>query len=160
MKLDLSMKKAELFFYDALNQYLRYARNLRLIITGRNDVYELSSEYLSRLKALGLTDDSIIDVLKEAVKRERYQERISKTYLEKELIFLQMKVDCGIVSKFHFFLMVYCVSSNKKNVESQGEILRNFFHDKREILSADTVYGEQSQAQIRYQFKSMMIIRI
>ena len=49
--------------------------------------------------------------------------------------------------------MMYCVSSNKKNLESQGEILRNFFNDKREILSADTVYGEQSQAQIRYQFK-------
>ena len=45
-------EKSRAVFYDALNQYLRYARNLRLIITGRNDVYELSSEYLSRLKAL------------------------------------------------------------------------------------------------------------
>lgn len=64
-------EKSRAVFYDALNQYLRYARNLRLIITGRNDVYELSSEYLSRLKALGLTDDSIINVLKEAVKERK-----------------------------------------------------------------------------------------
>ena len=131
MKLDLSMKKAELFFYDALNQYLRYARNLRLIITGRNDVYELSSEYLSRLKALGLTDDSIIDVLKEAVKERKISGEDFQNLLRKRTDISTNESRLWNCLKIPFFLMMYCVSSNKKNVESQGEILRNFFHDKK-----------------------------
>lgn len=146
-------EKSRAVFYDALNQYLRYARNLRLIITGRNDVYELSSEYLSRLKALGLTDDSIIDVLKEAVKERKISGEDFQNLLRKRTDISTNESRLWNCLKIPFFLMMYCVSSNKKNVESQGEILRNFFHDKREILSADTVYGEQSQAQIRYQFK-------
>lgn len=146
-------EKSRAVFYDALNQYLRYARNLRLIITGRNDVYELSSEYLSRLKALGLTDDSIINVLKEAVKERKISGEDFQNLLRKRTDISTNESRLWNCLKIPFFLMMYCVSSNKKNVESQGEILRNFFHDKREILSADTVYGEQSQAQIRYQFK-------
>lgn len=146
-------ERSRLLFYESINHYLKYAKNLRLIITGRNDVYELSSQYLLRLKALGLDDGNIINVLNEAVIEGKiagadYQKLIGnkdKLSTKESRLWKCLKIP--------FFLMMYCVSSNKKNVESQGEILRNFFHDKREVLNGDTSYGEQSQAQIRHRGK-------
>lgn len=145
--------RSKMVFYNALNEYLKYARNLRLIITGRNDVYELSPEHLLRLKALGLEDNNIIDILRKAVEKGTISEVDFQNLKENRENMARNESRLWKCLRIPFFLIMYCMSSNKKNVESQGEILRNFFHDKREILNDDSFYGEQSQTQIRHRGK-------
>ena len=146
-------EKSKSLFYETVNKYLKYAKNLRLIITGRNDAYELSTEELLRLKTLGLDDKNIIDILNEAVSVKKISEIDVLNLIQKKDDISTNENRLWNCLKIPFFLMMYCMSSNKKNVESQGEILRNFFHDKREILGKEFSYGEQQQAQLRYQRK-------
>lgn len=140
-------------FYDTINRYLRYAKNLRLVITGRNDVYELSGENLLRVKALGLDDSNILSVLQEAVAEGKISAVDYKKLKMNKTNIATNESRLWNCLRIPFFLMMYCMSSNKKNVESQGEILKNFFHDKRELLSGKRPYGERSQAKHRYREK-------
>ena len=56
--------------------------------------------------------------------------------------------------KIPFFLIMYCFVSERQGITRQGEILKRFFHDKREPLNDSVTYGEKVQSQEKYKKKS------
>ena len=145
--------KSRKIFFEVLNYYLKYAKNLRIILTGRSDTYELSSESLLRIHTEGLDDIHIEGILLEAVEKKSLSENDYHRIILKRHEMISNEYRLWQCLRTPFFLMMYCMMSEKRSVTRQGEILKNFFHDKRETLDGNSVYGEKQQAQKKQQKK-------
>lgn len=141
-------------FLDALNHYLLYAKNVRLIITGRNDVHELSSDHLKRLKTVGLDDNNISEMLLDAVSEKRLSRAEYDRLVQNKEDISSREYRLWNCLKIPFFLIMYCFVSERQGITRQGEILKRFFHDKRETLDDAVTYGEKVQSQTKYMKKS------
>lgn len=145
--------KSRKIFFEVLNHYLKYAKNLRIILTGRTDTYELDTESLLRIHAEGLDDIHIEGVLLEAVEKKSLSEKDYQRILSNRHEITRSEYRLWQCLRIPFFLMMYCSMSEKHSVTRQGEILKNFFHDKRETLDGKNIYGEKQQAQKKQQSK-------
>lgn len=141
-------------FVDSLNHYLLYAKNMRLIIAGRNDIHELSSDHLKRLKTVGLDDTNISEMLQEAVTGGRLSQAEFNRLIQKKEDVSSKEYRLWNCLRIPFFLIMYCFVSERQGLTRQGEILSRFFHDKRETLDHTVVYGEKLQSQAKYKSKS------
>ena len=145
--------KSRKIFFEALNHYLKYAKNLRIILTGRSDTYELDPDVLLRIHAEGLDDIHIEGVLLEAVEKKSLSEPDYRRIVSNRHEMTSNEYRLWQCLRIPFFLMMYCMMSEKNAVTRQGEILKNFFHDKRETLDGNSIYGEKQQAQKKQQNK-------
>lgn len=145
--------KSRKIFFEVLNHYLKYAKNLRIVLTGRSDTYELNSESLLRLHTEGLDDINIEGILLEAVEKNCLLESDYQRIIMNRHEMASNEYRLWQCLRTPFFLMMYCMMSEKRAVTRQGEILKNFFHDKRETLDGKSVYGEKQQAQKKQQEK-------
>ncbi len=145
--------KSRKVFFEELNHYLKYAKNLRIILTGRTDTYELDQEALLRIHAEGLDDIHIEGVLLEAVEKKSLSEMDYRRIVSGRHEMTSNEYRLWQCLRIPFFLMMYCMMSEKHAVTRQGEILKNFFHDKRESLDGNSIYGEKQQAQKKQQNK-------
>ena len=145
--------KSRKIFFKVLNHYLKYAKNLRIILTGRTDTFELDTDVLLRIHAEGLEDIHIEGVLLEAVEKKSLSESDYHRIVSRRHEMVNNEYRLWQCLRIPFFLMMYCMMSEKHSVTRQGEILKNFFHDKRETLDGSSVYGEKQQAQSKQRNK-------
>lgn len=137
-------------FIDSLNHYLGHAHNLRIILTGRSDIYELNSQYIQRIYTKGLDDLTIEEVLVSAVEQGRLTDQEYCRIIEGHHDFFSNDYRLWQCLQIPFFLMMYCMTEEKSTVSRQGEILRNFFNDKRDSLDGSQTYGEKQKGQQRH----------
>ena len=106
-----------------------------------------------RLHAEGLDDINIEGILLEAVEKNCLLQSDYHRIIRNRHEMTSNEYRLWQCLRTPFFLMMYCMMSEKRAVTRQGEILKNFLHDKRETLDGKSVYGEKQQAHKKQQKK-------
>lgn len=142
--------KSRACFFETLNHYLQYAKNARIIITGRNEAYEISDEYLQRYRIAGLDDENVEEILGDALKQGKLRIDEYERLREQRKDIASNEYRLWNCLKIPLFLIMYCMVSEKHGITRRGEILKKFFHDKKETLDGRILYGEKAQSAEKY----------
>lgn len=103
--------------------------NVRVILTSRSDETLISNDEITRLYLAGVENETIVSYLKE---KEFTQERISDIINDNDLI---------ETLRIPLFLTMYASLSKENDAVMQGEILREFFNERRNNLNLYTMAG-------------------
>lgn len=125
-------------FASAINWYLKYANNIRIVLTSRYDEGLIDTEDIYRVNVSGLTDESVEKCLKEElicghILKEEYEKLIGTDY----------NSNIWKCLKLPLFLAMYCRVEDKRKLNSAGEILQRYFHDKKVALDGSRLYSER-----------------
>jgi len=118
-------------FLDALNHYLSRARNLRIILTGRSDIYELSSQKIQRIYTRGLDDLAIEEMLLSAVDQGKLSSQEYRRITTGRHDFFSSDYRLWQCLQVPFFLMMYCVTQQRGDGFPAGRDFTEFFQRQK-----------------------------
>lgn len=118
---------------DEISQAILIYKNVRFIITSRNDALRLKP--VKRIKISGVSKAGIESYLNgEEVRGKIKKGTVDRVLNNKDLL------DC---LRIPLFLNMYGVISDGLEITTRGEILRDFFQKKRETLYSEQIEGNE-----------------
>lgn len=115
-------------------QWLMDCPNVRVILTSRTDEEAVFHENISRLYLTGIQNEALRDYLQ----KSKHEEEIDAIFQNEPLL---------ETLRIPLFLMMYAGLGQTKDVSSQGEILRIFFHEREQNLEDYTIQTRAKQVE-------------
>ena len=115
-------------------QWLMDCPNVRVILTSRTDEEAVFHENISRLYLTGIQNEAIRDYLQ----KSKHEEEMDAIFQNEPLL---------ETLRIPLFLMMYAGLGQTKDVSSQGEILRIFFHEREQNLEDYTIQTRAKQVE-------------
>lgn len=115
-------------------KWLMDCPNVRVILTSRTDEEAVFHENISRLYLTGIQNEALRDYLQ----KSKHEEEIDAIFQNEPLL---------ETLRIPLFLMMYAGLGQTKDVSSQGEILRIFFHEREQNLEDYTIQTRAKQVE-------------
>lgn len=115
-------------------QWLMDCPNVRVILTSRTNEEAVVHENISRLYLTGIQNEAIRNYLQ----KSKHEEEMDAIFQNEPLL---------ETLRIPLFLMMYAGLGQTKDVSSQGEILRIFFHEREQNLEDYTIQTRAKQVE-------------
>ena len=115
-------------------KWLMDCPNVRVILTSRTDEEAVFHENISRLYLTGIQNEALRDYLQ----KSKHEEEMDAIFQNEPLL---------ETLRIPLFLMMYAGLGQTKDVSSQGEILRIFFHEREQNLEDYTIQTRAKQVE-------------